>query len=57
MEWQFKEPQFQVRYRWSLGTIAMWDNRCTQHRPVHDYSGARRVERVTIKGDVPAGVK
>jgi taurine dioxygenase len=52
-----EEPMLQCRYHWSPGTIGIWDNRCTQHYAVNDYpSGmARRIERVTVLGDEPAG--
>ena len=47
-------PQVQCRFRWRDGSIAQWDNRCTQHYAVPDYGGfARRVERVTVSGDKP----
>lgn len=45
-------PRFTVRYRWSEGTIAMWDNRCTQHFVLNDFEGERIIQRVTIMGDV-----
>ena len=53
---QFKTPEHQVRFRWSPDAVAVWDNRATQHYPVADYWPARRrMERVTIAGDVPQG--
>lgn len=48
-------PDFQCRFRWRTNSIAMWDNRCTQHRVLRDNLAAhRRMERVTIIGDRPA---
>lgn len=42
------------RFRWRENSIAFWDNRATLHRPTNDYFPAtRRMERVTIAGDVP----
>ena len=47
-------PDWSCRFRWRKDSIAMWDNRCTQHRvladALHEY---RRMERVTLIGDVP----
>ena len=48
------KPEFTCLFRWSEGCLAFWDNRCTQHNPVNDYQGYRRVmHRVTLAGDKP----
>jgi taurine dioxygenase len=47
-------PDFCCRFRWRPNSVAMWDNRCTQHRVVADNRTAnRRMERITINGDKP----
>jgi taurine dioxygenase len=46
-------PRFTVRYRWSEGTVAIWDNRCTQHFVLNDFEGERIIQRVTVMGDRP----
>jgi alpha-ketoglutarate-dependent sulfate ester dioxygenase len=45
-----------VRWRWSIGDIAIWDNVATQHRPIDDHdTHEHRVRRVTVAGGVPCG--
>lgn len=46
-----------VRWRWSKGDLAVWDNRATQHIAVDDYGSARRiVRRSTVHGEIPVSV-
>jgi taurine dioxygenase len=49
-----QRPDFQVRFTWDARSVALWDNRCTQHYAIPDYTGQRRVmNRVTVEGERP----
>lgn len=44
-------PEFTCRFRWRPGSIAFWDNRCTQHIAVNDvHDTARYMRRTQIAG-------
>ncbi len=47
-------PEYQVRFRFRRNSVALWDNRCTQHYAVQDFWPAvRNLERAGIIGDRP----
>ena len=47
-------PEYQVRWRWQPNSVAIWDNRSTQHYAVMDYPPChRKMERAGIVGDAP----
>jgi taurine dioxygenase len=49
-----QQPEFQVRWNWTPGAVAFWDNRFTQHYALADYFPQhRRMRRATILGDRP----
>lgn len=53
-----ERDEFVCRFSWRPSSVAFWDNRATQHRPINDYWPAhRRMERITIEGDRPYGVR
>lgn len=42
-------PEFTCRFRWQADSVAFWDNRITQHKPVNDYwPQHRKMQRITI---------
>ena len=47
-------PEFQCRFTWSPGAVAMWDNRSTQHYAAWDYyPQVRSGRRVSVVGERP----
>ena len=47
-------PEFHFRLRWRPGVVAVWDERVTQHRGVADFTGPRKLRRLTIPGERPS---
>jgi taurine dioxygenase len=50
------DPNLQCRWRWQQYDVAVWDERCTNHRALSDHFPARRVvRRCTVGAGVPVG--
>ena len=46
--------EYTCRFKWEPNSIAIWDNRSTQHKPINDYFPSHRLlQRVAIDGDKP----
>lgn len=51
---RIEDPNLQVRWRWTPGDVAIWDERCTNHRALSDHYPQHRVmRRCTVDGDRP----
>ena len=51
---QIVKEENTVRLCWEPGTVAIWDNRSTQHKPVNDFFPMHRLmQRITLAGEVP----
>ncbi|MBX3705638.1 MAG: TauD/TfdA family dioxygenase [Pseudomonadales bacterium] len=56
---QIIRPEYTVRFRWSPGDVAFWDNRSTAHlapSDIFDTEYDRQLYRVTLLGEIPVGV-
>ena len=50
-----RSPFYNMRWRWSAGDVALWDNRAVQHFAVPDYESGRIIQRVVTEGWSPRG--
>jgi len=48
-------PDCWVRFRWEPGSVALWDERVTQHCAIADYHERRVMHRCMMRGDRPVG--
>jgi alpha-ketoglutarate-dependent taurine dioxygenase len=51
------QPERLVRWHWEQGDVAFWDNRCTMHYALLEFTGPRRMTRVALHGEPPVGVR
>jgi taurine dioxygenase len=47
---EYMRPEYQCRWNWSEGDIAIWDNRIVMHYGVPDQTTDRYLERITVRG-------
>lgn len=47
------KPEFQYRHRWRQHDLVIWDNRCTLHYAIADYTSDRYMHRTTVIGEEP----
>ena len=51
---RIEDPNLQVRWHWTEGDVAIWDERCTNHRALSDHYPQHRVmRRCTVDGERP----
>ena len=46
-------PDFTMRWKWTPGDMAVWDNRSVQHYAVPDYQTTRKMQRIVLAGVKP----
>jgi taurine dioxygenase len=52
------DPNVQCRWKWRQYDVAMWDERCTNHRAMADhYPSYRMIRRCLAGSGVPIAVK
>ncbi len=57
LQYYVTQPENVLRVTWEPGQLVLFDNRITQHYAVDNYDDQpRRLIRVTVAGDVPAGI-
>jgi taurine dioxygenase len=45
-----RSPLYNMRWRWEVGDVALWDNRAVQHFAVPDYDSGRIIQRAVTAG-------
>ena len=53
---EYLRPEYQTRWSWSEGDIAIWDNRIVMHYGVPDQTTDRYLERITVQGGPMLGI-
>ena len=51
-----KSPEHQMRHRWRIRDLILFDEPATQHYAVADYDSRRVMQRVLMEGERPVGV-